>query len=416
MRFSAKQLFRPRLLPRTFSLAPALTSPHLFFPIAYRFPRSPPPHRSLLVQADSIRVKAVVSLGGLYVLNFRRPPPPPLSLPSARQGNGGRVPPPFDSSAATSAGHRQLSRGRDDRGSFCVAGDDDDAAVAPLPWVESVLGRGEGAVGPMLDVALVVVPCGKRGGLLIHGAPGSGGRAVAGPGGGGGGVEARVKVRLDAVRANLSIPFVENLTRHVLAGPLASLLLQEDDVGGGGGAPRSLAGEGSITSTPLPPLSSGVPGGARAPADEILAGVGAVVGSDGAAAAGGGAARWEGEGGAAALQQGGGAGVEGEDSWERLVFVKVRRRVGAVQYTERMVCRLVAVDSTWEAFRGKNYCGAVVSRVPRGSVWCRKPPSNTLLKHVHAHDSVSCTDVFGFRGRLCACFTPITDSLIRGKT
>lgn len=304
--------------------------------------------------------------------------------------------PPFEPSAAdagASAGHRQLSRGSGDPpGSYCLAGGDDPARLA---WVESVVGRGEGAMGPMLDVALVVVPCGKRGGL-----PHAGGGAgdVVGPcGAAAAGLEARVKIRLDAVRASLSIPFVENLTRHVLTGPLVSVLLQ----GGGvaGGASRSSAGAGSSTSTPststpssaassslLPPssstLSSRVHGGVQAPADEGSVGVGAIVGSDNAAAEGGGAeARWEGEGAAAAVQQGRGGAVDGGDSWERLAFVKVRLRGGAVQ----RFGGVEGVVSSPFVFTGKRYVVKHVwvggSHVPRGSA-CghRRALTHTPLK------------------------------------
>lgn len=289
-----------------------------------------------------------MSLGGLYVLNLRRPlpRPSPLAPLSPRHENGGAES-PFESST-TSAGHRRCESGSGDRGGCCWSASDVGGDPAPtLAWVESVLGRGEGAVGPTLDVALVVVPCG-RWGAGLH----AGGEDAVGPAAGGG-LEARVKVRIDSVRTDLSIPFVENLTRHVLSGALVSLLL-ENDGAAGAGAPQSSADAGSSASAapPLPsPLPSVVPGRARALAVDNSTGVGAFVGSDDAAAAGDARARWEDAGGSA-LRQGGGGRVEGGSSWEHLVFIKVRMPVGVGRCrssgARRVLCCLVVVVSSLE--------------------------------------------------------------------
>ncbi|CAM9335953.1 unnamed protein product, partial [Laminaria digitata] len=64
------------------------------------------------------------------------------------------------------------------------------------------------------------------------------------------GLEARVKIRLDSVRTVFSIPFVENLTRHVLAGPLLSPWLRKAD------SFQQAGSVGPEVSSPAPPSPS----------------------------------------------------------------------------------------------------------------------------------------------------------------
>lgn len=113
-------------------------------------------------------------------------------------------------------------------------------------WVDPVVGRGEDAVGPVLDVALVVTSSADGSGF--YGGRGGGERADSANRG----LEARVKIGLDKVRTVFSIPFVESLTRHVLAGPLVLHLLGED------GATPGLR-DAESTSPLRPPLSPSPP-------------------------------------------------------------------------------------------------------------------------------------------------------------
>ncbi|CAM9510658.1 unnamed protein product [Pylaiella littoralis] len=297
------------------------------------------------VNAESIRVKAVMSLGDMYVLNLRRPPPPLQRLPPAPVRGRGVSPFDSDASAAapadTDAAHRQRGRGGVERGGHCFAAEDD----CPLAWVEPPLGRGEGAIGPMLDIALVVVPCGM-GGVHARGGGGGGGGVgdCASMVSAAGGLEARVKIRLDGVRTNVSIPFVENLTLHVLSGPLVSLLLGKDVAAG---LSQNPGGAGSSTSlSPSPPPMVPPPAGrAHAAADETRRGVGDLVDSNNAAAAADAVTgpapgrssslssmptvapaeklttrRWEGAGDAPQEDRN---GMEDGDSWEQVVLMKV---------------------------------------------------------------------------------------------
>lgn len=150
-----------------------------------------PPRTSANVQAEEKRVKAVMSLGDFYVLNLLRPAQgsPPLGVPSTN-------------TASTCSEEGSL-------------------------WADPVVGRREGAIGPVVDVALVVVSSIDR--VLFN--DNEGGGAASGGFGATGqcGLEARVKIRIDSVRTVFSIPFVENLTRHVLAGPLLSPWVQSTD-------------------------------------------------------------------------------------------------------------------------------------------------------------------------------------------
>lgn len=213
-----------------------------------------------------------------------------------------------------------------------------------LAWAEPVLGRSEGAVGPVLDVALVVVRC-AAGGHAHRAAAESvtaglvaGGDAVAG--GGGGGLEARVKIRVDAVRTDLSVPFVENIARHVLTGPLVSQLLLPQPQGdsSAGAAPRDGAASSAAASpSPSPTVPSvvvvspQVVGGAQAAADEGIGrdfsdsnGAAAAAGATSDATTKGVPAGSVGTGWGDDRRQGGGGGAEDDQSWEKVVFVKVR--------------------------------------------------------------------------------------------
>ncbi|CAN0541160.1 unnamed protein product, partial [Ectocarpus sp. 12 AP-2014] len=124
------------------------------------------------VNAENVRVKTVISLGDLYVLNLLRPPPlrsPAVSFAGeggrrGGAGGGGRDAEPVEHSAAGLIGdaarreHGVGGGGNHDALDHHV-GDDG----SPLAWAEPVLGRREGAVGPVLDVALVVVRCAAGG-------------------------------------------------------------------------------------------------------------------------------------------------------------------------------------------------------------------------------------------------------------
>lgn len=295
------------------------------------------------VQAESMRVKAVMSLGDMYVLNLRRPSPPLEQLAPA-SARGRRVS-PFDSGAAAAA----VNRGGVERGGYSSAVEDD----LSLAWVGPPLGRGEGAVGPILDIALVVVPCGKGG---LHAGGDGGSRVAVGDCasviGAAGGLEARVKIRLDAVRANVSFAFVENLTLHVLSGPLVSLLLRKDGAAGLPQSPGS-AGSGTALSPSPPPMAPPSAARAQATADENRWGVGGSVDSSdtggglGAAVTGPALRRASSsspiptvapadnlagrrlEGAGDAPQQSGGVcDAEDGNSWEQLVLIKVRACVG----------------------------------------------------------------------------------------
>ncbi|CAN0422224.1 unnamed protein product, partial [Ectocarpus fasciculatus] len=125
------------------------------------------------VNAENVRVKTVISLGDLYVLNLLQPPPLRSSALSfageggRRGGGGARGAAPDEHAAASLTGDAARREGGIGGGSNGDAlhhhvGDDG----YPLAWAEPVLGRREGAVGPVLDVALVVVRC--AGGLQAH--------------------------------------------------------------------------------------------------------------------------------------------------------------------------------------------------------------------------------------------------------
>lgn len=163
-------------------------------------------------QAEEKRVKAVMSLGDFYVLNLLRPAQrsPSLGLPSV------------NTAAA------------------CPEGDS--------LWADPVVGRREGAVGPVVDVALVVVSSADR--VTFSDVERDTSRVVGVGGASDCGLEARVKIRLDSIRTVFSIPFVENLTRHVLAGPLLSPWLQNTESIQQTG---SVGPDGSSPSPPSPP-------------------------------------------------------------------------------------------------------------------------------------------------------------------
>lgn len=84
-------------------------------------------------------------------------------------------------------------------------------------WLDPVIGQAQGAAGPIFEVALAVslsrVHDHSENLRRVRG-------AVRGS-------EARVKVKVDNVRTALSIPFVENMARFVLTGPLVTYLLKE---------------------------------------------------------------------------------------------------------------------------------------------------------------------------------------------
>ncbi|CAM9800180.1 unnamed protein product, partial [Scytosiphon promiscuus] len=285
------------------------------------------------VNAEHIRVKAVMSLGDLYVLNLRRPPPPriPSAHVSARggrecrgggegkeEGNGTVSPAIVASAAQRELRHGEISSASDDGwGGFS------------LDWVEPVLGRGEDAVGPVLDVAMVVVPCGK-GGTVVGLADGGGVHAgdvigsSSGGGGGGTNLEARVKVRLDAVRADLSIPFVESLTWNVLTGPLLSPLVQG---GEDSSSARTQECARSRADAPAPSATGGGAGGGagrpgaelqRLPSSLSSSTTTRTVTSEPAEQV---VKRWEGRGDAPREETG--SGAEDGSSLQQLVFVKV---------------------------------------------------------------------------------------------
>lgn len=329
-----------------------------------------------LFQAESVRVKAVMSLGDMYVLNLRRPPPP-LQGSAPASARGRRVS-PFDSDGAaaattaasgTDAAHHHRVRGAVERGGSCLTVEDE----CSLAWVGPPLGRSEGAVGPMLDVALVVVPCGM-GGLPAGGGVGVG--DCTGMVGAAGGLEARVKIRLDAVRTNASVPFVENLALHVLSGPLVSLLLQND---GAAGNAESPGGAGSLTplSPSPPPVVPQSTKSTQATADENRWGTGDSADSNDAADAADDAAavtgpvlgrssssssmptvapaekvltrRRESAGDAPPLV-GGGGGKEDGNSWEQLVLIKVCKCIGLGGNKERAGegLRSVSLVTVWQ--------------------------------------------------------------------
>lgn len=211
---------------------------------------------------------------------------------------------------------------------------------SPLAWAEPVLGRREGGVGPVLDVALVIVQC-AAGGHAPTAVTESATAGLDAAGGGGGGLEARVKIRLDAVRTDLSVPFVENIARHVLTGPLVSQLLLPQPQGdsSAGAASRDRAASSAAASPSQAPavptavvVSPPVVGGAQAAADEGLGrdfsdsngtAAAAAAGANGAGTTTTGApAGSAGTGWGDGPRQGGGA--EDDNSWEKLVFIKVR--------------------------------------------------------------------------------------------
>lgn len=159
------------------------------------------------VQAEEKRVKAVMSMGDFYVLNLLRPArqSPPLGFPLVN-------------APATCSEEGSL-------------------------WADPVVGRRESAVGPVVDVALVVVSSPDR--ICFSDSERGAARGVGGASDRG--LEARVKIRLDSVCTVFSISFVENLTRDVLAGPLLSPWLQNADS-------TQLAGDiGPDACSPAPP-------------------------------------------------------------------------------------------------------------------------------------------------------------------
>lgn len=243
---------------------------------------SPGPHPAN-AQAEEKRVKAVMSLGDFYVLNLLRPAQwsPPLGFPSVN-------------TAATCSEEGSL-------------------------WADPVLGRCEGAVGPVVDVALVVVSSTDR--VCCNDGERSAARGVGEASDFG--LEARVKIRLDSVRTVFSIPFVENLTRHVLTGPLLSPWLQNTD---------SIQQAGSVDPS-WPPPSPPPPNTVTSPDDgpQVVTddgevwGVAALVDVD--HADGGGSSSWESAENAATRWEGAGDApqdsLEEGERWKHFTYIKV---------------------------------------------------------------------------------------------
>ena len=225
-------------------------------------------------------------MGDFYVLNLLRPAQqsPPLGFPSVN--------------AATTCS---------EEGSL---------------WADPVVGRREGAVGPVVDVALVVVSSPDR--ICFSNSERG---ATSGVGGASDrGLEARVKIRLDSVRTVFSISFVESLTRDVLAGPLLSPWLQNAD------SIQQAEDIGLDASSPAPPspppprtVSSSDDGPQVATDDGEVWEVAAPFDVDHAKGGGSSlwesaedvAMRWEGAGGA--LQD----SLEEGERWKHFTYIKV---------------------------------------------------------------------------------------------
>jgi len=141
-------------------------------------------------------VKAIANLGEFSVLNLLRqstslPPTTSIATRAAQREEAVRRP------------DLETGRNRCDEGNSI--------------WLDPVIGKAQGAAGPIFEVALAVASSGAHdhSGNL---------RDVLGAGRGS---EARVKVKFDNVRTALSIPFVESMARFVLTGPLVTYLLKE---------------------------------------------------------------------------------------------------------------------------------------------------------------------------------------------
>lgn len=156
------------------------------------------------------------SLGDFSILNLFQPP---TCLPRAGASHGY-----VESPGVRTEDRFRPAPGRESE--FTRSVDEGGQIVNRSVWVEPVVRRGEGASGPVFDVAVAVFaledstsPSGARRGRVKSGAGTDINR---------GGLEARAKFRLDKMRATFSIPFIDDMTRHVMSGPLVSHLLQGD--------------------------------------------------------------------------------------------------------------------------------------------------------------------------------------------
>lgn len=252
------------------------------------------------VQADNLRVKAVASLGDFSVLNLLRPPQffPPLGVSST--------------STATLSSRPKITSDMETESLGDCMGDGSSV------WADPVIGRGKEAVGPVLDVAVVVSSCGDS-----RSPPEQKGRVPVKSDSACGGLQARAKIQVDKVRTALSIPFIENLTRHVLTGPLASYLLREDVAK----TPGHLE-EVDHCSTSRPPVSAtaSVSGTQRAATGEGSSwAVGESLDTNNAPR-GGSSSSWGSAEGAPARHWEGSVGNSqqtGENLWKEIIFIEV---------------------------------------------------------------------------------------------
>lgn len=151
------------------------------------FSSIPPSIHLLSDQAQDDHVKALVSLGDFSVVNLLRP----------------------TSDVAP------------------AAGDDDRELSTAVAYTDRIVGRRDDAIGPLVDVAVVIVstPGAVAGRAIRRLSRDGGGRARETRGARDGGVEARATVRLDKLSIVFSVPFVEIVAEHVLTGPILSHLL-----------------------------------------------------------------------------------------------------------------------------------------------------------------------------------------------
>lgn len=141
-------------------------------------------------------MKAIASLGEFSVLNLL--------------GQSKSLPP--TTSLAARAVHREEAVRRLDLETDRKRCDEGSSIL-----LDPVIGQGQGAAGPIFEVALAVASSGA------HDHSGNLRDVV----GASRGSEARVKVKVDNVQTALSVPFVENMARFVLTGPLITHLLKK---------------------------------------------------------------------------------------------------------------------------------------------------------------------------------------------